>query len=65
MNERCLAIRVVRDAECHMVTIGPQRITAEPMVLEIRFEIRVLWMTGTFPEQIMLTVFTTSTKGEI
>ena len=30
-------------------------ITTEPMVLEIRFDIRVLWITSMFPERIMLT----------
>ena len=47
INERRLAIRVVHDAE-HRTT------TAEPMVLEVRFDIRVLWMTSVFPETIML-----------
>ena len=47
INERCLAIRVVHDAEHHMIT-------TEPMVLEICFDIQVLWITRVFQEQIML-----------
>ena len=47
MNERCLVIQVVRDAERHMIT-------TELKVFEIRFDIRALWMTSVFPERIML-----------
>ena len=47
VNERGLATQVVRDARCHMIT-------AEPVVLEICFDIRVLWMTSVFPEGVML-----------
>ena len=36
-DERCLAIRVVRDTKCHMIT-------TEPMALKIRFDIQVLWI---------------------
>ena len=36
---------VVCDAECHMIT-------PEPMVLKILFDIRMLWITSKFPEQI-------------
>ena len=46
-NERCLAIRGVGDAECHVITI-------EPMVLEICFDIQVLWLTSMLPERITL-----------
>ena len=48
INERCLAIRVVHDAKSHMIT-------TEPKVLEIHFDIGVLWITSMFPEHIMLT----------
>ena len=48
MNKRYLAIQVVCDNEHHTVT-------TEPMVLEIHFDIQVLWITSMFPEQIMLT----------
>lgn len=34
---------VERDAERHMIT-------AEPVVLEIRFGTQVLWIAGMFPE---------------
>ena len=47
INERRLAIRVVCVPECHVIT-------TEPVVLEIRFDIRVLWITSLFPEQIKL-----------
>ena len=47
LNERCLAKQVVRDAERHMIT-------TELKVLEIRFDIRALWMTSVFPGRIML-----------
>ena len=30
-------------------------ITAEPRVLEMHFDLQVLWVTSMFPEQIMLT----------
>ena len=43
INERCPATRVVRDAERHVIT-------TEPMVLEIRFDTQVLWMTSMFLE---------------
>ena len=46
INERCLAIGAVCEAERHMIT-------AEPMVLEICFDIGVLWITSMFPERIM------------
>ena len=46
ISEQCLAIQVVHDTECHMIT-------TEPMVLEIRFDIGVLWITSMFPEQII------------
>lgn len=39
--------RVPGDTERHMIT-------TEIMVLEICFDIPVLWMTSTFPEPIML-----------
>ena len=48
INERCLAIWVVCYAKC-------QVIITEPMVLKIRFDIQVLWITSMFPELIMLT----------
>ena len=48
INERCFAIQVVCDAECHMIT-------TEPVVLEIHFDIQVLWIISMFPEQILLT----------
>lgn len=32
INEPCLAIQVVRDAECHVIT-------TEPVVLDVRFDI--------------------------
>ena len=47
INERCLAIRAVYDAKCHMIK-------TEPMVLEILFDRLVLWITSMFPERIML-----------
>ena len=47
INEWCLAIKVVCDAKRHMIT-------TEPMVLEICFDIQVLWMTSMFPERLML-----------
>ena len=47
INERRLAVRVISDAECHMIT-------PEPTALEILFDIRALWMTSMFPERIML-----------
>ena len=47
MNKRCLAIRLVRDAEHHMIT-------TEPMVLEIRSDLQVLWMTSMFPDELCL-----------
>ena len=47
INERRLAIRVLRAAERHTIT-------TEPTVLEIRFDIRALWTTSVFPERIML-----------
>ena len=40
-------MRVVREAERHMIT-------TDPMVLELRFDIRVLWITSMFLERIML-----------
>ena len=43
INELCLAVRVGSDAECHMIT-------TEPMVLEIPFDRRVLWITSVFPQ---------------
>ena len=43
INEQCLAIQVVCDVKRHMVT-------TEPMVLEIGFDIQVLWITNMFPE---------------
>ena len=43
INERCLAIRVVCDAKCHITT-------TEPMVLEICFDRQVLWITSMFQE---------------
>lgn len=46
MNQRCLAIRVVCDVECHLITI-------EPMVLESCFDIRVLGITSVFPELLL------------
>ena len=47
MNERDLKIRVVHDAKCYMGT-------TEPTVLEIRFDLQVLWFTSMFPEQTVL-----------
>ena len=47
INEWCLAIWVVRDAERHMLT-------TESMVLEICFDIQVLWITSIFLEWILL-----------
>ena len=47
INEPCLAIQGVHDVKCHMTT-------TEPMVLEIHFDIQVLWITSMFLEQIML-----------
>ena len=47
INELCLAVRVGSDAECHMIT-------TEPMVLEICFDIQVLWIISMFPEQTVL-----------
>ena len=43
INEHCLAIQVVRDTERDMIT-------TEPMVLEIHFDIQVVWITSMFPE---------------
>ena len=43
INERCLAIRVVRDAEYHVIT-------TEPTVLEIHSDRQVLWITSMLPE---------------
>ena len=43
INERRLETPVIPDAERPMIT-------AEPMVLEICFDIRVLWITSTFLE---------------
>ena len=40
-------MHVVHDAKCHMIT-------AVPMVLEICFDMQVLWITSMYPEQIML-----------
>ena len=40
--------QAVQDNECHMIT-------TEPMILEIHFDIQVLWMTSVFLEPIMLT----------
>ena len=48
IGERCLAIRVERDTKCHMVT-------TESMVVDICFDIQVLWITSMFPEQMTLT----------
>ena len=48
MNEGHLAMRAARDAERHLIT-------AEPMLLEIRFETRALWRTSVFLGRIMLT----------
>ena len=47
ISERGLAVWVELDAECHVIT-------TEPMVLEIRFDRGVLWITSRFPERIML-----------
>ena len=47
ISERCLAVRVVPDAEHHTVT-------TEPAVLGIRLDIQVLWITRRFPERITL-----------
>lgn len=44
---RCLAIRVVHDAECHVIT-------TEPMVLEVHSERQPLWIASMFLERIML-----------
>ena len=46
INEQCLAI-LVHDTEYHMIT-------TEPMVLEIRFNVQMLWITSMFPEGVML-----------
>ena len=48
INERCLAIQVICDAQHHMMT------ATEPMVLEIRFDMQVLWIASMFLEEIML-----------
>lgn len=40
-------MRGVRDAQCHVIT-------TEPMILDIRFDIRVLWIKSVFPDWIML-----------
>ena len=45
INERWLAIRVARDAECHLIT-------TEPMVLKIHFDAQVLGITSVFPERM-------------
>ena len=42
INEQCLAIRVVHDAECHMITTEA--------ILKIRFDRQVLWITSMFLE---------------
>ena len=47
IRELCLAIQVVHDAERHLIT-------TEPMVLEICFDIQVVWITSMFQEQTML-----------
>ena len=43
IHERYLAVCVELDAESHMIT-------TEPTVLEIRFDIRALWITSVVPE---------------
>ena len=43
IKEPWSAVRVVWDTECHMIT-------TEPMVLEICFDIQVLWFTSMFLE---------------
>ena len=48
VNKRCLAVRTVRVTERHVLT-------TEPMVLEIRFDTQVLWVTSMLLERIMLT----------
>ena len=40
-------MQVLRDADHHMIT-------TEPWVLEIHFDIQVLWITSMFLERIML-----------
>ena len=47
INEPCLTVRVVCDAECHVIT-------TEPLVLELRFDIQVLWITSLFLVRILL-----------
>ena len=47
IQEWCLAMQVVHDAECHMIK-------TEPMVLEICFDIQVLWIISMFQGWIML-----------
>ena len=47
INEPCLTVRVARDAECHVIT-------TEPLVLELRSDIQVLWITSLFLVRILL-----------
>ena len=43
-----LGLRALCNAQRHMIT-------TEPVVLEIRFDVRVLWITNMFLERTMLT----------